>query len=32
MVVGVGNLRDRALIMLNAISGFMLLVTILREW
>ena len=24
--------RDRALIMLNAISGFMLLVTILREW
>ena len=24
--------RDRALIMLNAISGFMLAVTILREW
>ena len=24
--------RDRALIMLNAISGFMLMVTILREW
>lgn len=24
--------RDRALIMLNAISGFMLAVTLLREW
>lgn len=24
--------RDRALIMLNAISGFMLAVTILKEW
>ena len=24
--------RDRALIMLNAISGFMLAVTIMREW
>ena len=24
--------KDRALIMLNAVSGFMLLTTILREW
>lgn len=24
--------RDRALIMLNAVSGFLLLTTILREW
>jgi hypothetical protein len=24
--------RDRALIMLNAVSGFMLTVTILKEW